>query len=130
MKNIHYCNNYIYKRILSKATLVFKFQGVIAKISMRFHQTREQEKNRVEEKYTQCIDNKVTKAIKTSDAQQLACKTVLNNFAIHTWPEDCIDELTFPLKQRLKLSKQRTKITSVDDLQQKVKPKYQLNVFS
>lgn len=30
----------------------------------------------------------------------------------------------------MKLAKQRAKITSIDDLQQKLKPKYRLNVFS
>lgn len=44
------------------------------------------------------VDHEVTRAIKTSNAQQLAYETALNNFATHTWLEDCIDKLTFPLK--------------------------------
>ncbi len=97
---------------------------------MRFHQTREWEENRVEEEYTQRIDHEVTKAIKTSDAQQLAYKTALNNFATYTLSEDCIDELIFLLKYGLKLAKQGAKITSVDDLQQKLKSEYRLDMSS
>lgn len=97
---------------------------------MRFYQTRKQEKNQVEEEYMQHVDHEVTKAIKTSNAQQLAYKMVLNNFATRTQPKDYINELTFPLKQRLKLAKQRAKITSVNDLRQKFKPKCRLDVSS
>ncbi len=120
----------MYERIPPGATPVFELQGVTAKMSMRFHQTREWEENRVEAEYTRRVDHEVTKAIKTSDAQRLACETALNNFATRTWPEDCIDELTFPLKWRLKLAKQGAKITSIDDLRQKLKPECRLDVSS
>ncbi len=60
----------------------------------------------------------------------MACETALNNSATRTWPEDCIDELRFPLKWRLKLAKQGARITSVDDLRQKLKPECRLDVSS
>ncbi len=60
----------------------------------------------------------------------MACTMALNNFATRTWPKDYIDELRFPLKWRLKLAKQGEKITSIDNLQQNLKPEYRLNMSS
>lgn len=130
MEHTHCCDNCIYKRVPLGDTPDFELQGVTAKMSVRFHQTRKWEENRVKEEYMRRVDHEVTRAIKTSDAQRLAYKTALNNFATRTWPEDCIDELTFPLKWRLKIAKQGAKITSVDDLRQKLKPECRLDTSS
>lgn len=116
MEHTHCCDNCMYKRVPLGDTPDFELQGVTTKMSMRFYQTREWEENRVEEEYIQRVDHEVTRAIKTSNTQRLACETALNNFATRTWPKDCIDELTFPLKWRLKITKQGAKIKSVDDL--------------
>ncbi len=99
-------------------------------MSMRFHQTREWEEIRVEEEYARRVNHEVTRAIKTSNAQQMACETALKDFVTQTWPEDYIDELRFPLKWRLKLAKQEARITSVDDLRQKLKPECRLDMSS
>lgn len=40
----------------------------------------------------------MVKFIKTFDAQQLACKAFLDNFAINTWPDDYTKELKLLLK--------------------------------
>lgn len=52
MEYTHCCDNYMYKCILLRTTSVFKLQKVLGKMSMRFHQTREWKKNRVEEEHT------------------------------------------------------------------------------
>ncbi len=124
------CDNCMYKRALPGTTPVFQLQGVTAKMSMWFHQTREWEEIRFEEEYARCVDHEVTIAIKTSSVQQMAYETALNNFATRTWPEDCIDELRSLYKWRLKLAKHGVRITSVDDLQQKLKPECRLDVSS
>lgn len=51
MQHVYYCNNYIYKYISQETILVFQLKKVIAKMSMKFDQTKELEKNQVEKKY-------------------------------------------------------------------------------
>ncbi len=68
MEHTHCCDNCMYERTPLGAIPVFELQGVIAKTSMRFHQTREWKENRVKEEYTRHVDHEVTRAIKTSDA--------------------------------------------------------------
>lgn len=70
----------------------------------------------------------MVKSIKTFDAQQLICEAALDNFASSTQPDNYINKLIFPLKWRSKLAKQRAKILSVDQLQQKFKPEGKLNI--
>lgn len=61
-----YCyNNCIYRCVSPEAIPVFKLEEVTAKISMRFYQTKEWEECRVEEKYIQYVDYKVSRVIKT-----------------------------------------------------------------
>lgn len=57
-------------------------------------------------------------------------ETALNNFATWTWLEDCIDKLIFLLKWRLKLAKQKAKLTFLDYLQQKLILEYRLDMSS
>lgn len=67
MEYTQYCNNCIYKRALLGATPVFELQGLIAKMNIRFHETRNWEEYWVEEKYTQYTDYKITGVIENSD---------------------------------------------------------------
>lgn len=60
----------------------------------------------------------------------MAYKIALNNFVTRISLKDYIDELTFLLKWRLKLTKQGARITFIDDLQQKFKLECRLDVFS
>lgn len=56
------------KHISLGAISVFEYQGLMAKMSTRFHQTKGWEKRRIEEEYTLYIDHMITRAIKTSNA--------------------------------------------------------------
>lgn len=40
----------------------------------------------------------MARSIKTSDAQRLACKAALDNFASSPWPDNYTDKLMFFLK--------------------------------
>ena len=87
MDHTYCCDNCMYECALPGTTSVFQLQGVIAKMSMRFHQTREWEEIWVEEKFARRVDRELTEAIKTSSEQQMACETALNDFATRTWPD-------------------------------------------
>lgn len=110
------CNNCIYKRISPKTMLEFQVKRVIAQMSMIDYQITEWEEICVEKEYERCLTNEVARSIKTSNLQQLACKAVLDNFAINTWLDNYTDEFKFLLKWRLKPAKQGAKITSIDKL--------------
>lgn len=60
----------------------------------------------------------------------MACEVGLNNFVVNTWPDDCIDELMFPVKWQLKIAKQRAKIILMEELQSLLKPNYRLDILS
>lgn len=96
-------------------------------MSMMYYQTMEWKEICVKKEQEQRLINEVVRSIQTSNAQQLACEAALDNFAINTQPENYTDKLKFPLKQRLKLAKQGARITSVDELRQKLKPECTLD---
>lgn len=74
-------------------------------MSIMYYQTTKWKVIWIEKEYEQRITNKMARSIKTFNAQQLACKAVLNNFAINSQPDNYIDELKFSLKWWLKLAK-------------------------
>lgn len=70
------------------------------------------------------------KVVKTTNVQQLAWKSTLNNFALNTWPNNCINKLLFSVKWQLKLIKQGAKIMLIDKLQQIFEPECILDTLS
>lgn len=99
-------------------------------MSIQCYKTIEWEEISIEEEYNRYMENNVARIVKTTNAQQLTCKTTLNNFTVNTRPNDCIKKLMFLIKQQLKLAKQKDKITLVEELQQIFKPEYRLNTSS
>lgn len=107
----------------------FQVKKVTAQMNIMYYQTTEQKKICIKKKYKQNIKNEVVRLIKTFDTQQLACKTILDNFAINTQSNNYSSKLKLPLKWLLKLIKQGARIISVNILQQKIKSEYKLNIF-
>ncbi len=58
------CDNFVYVHVLPKAILDFSTQKIPLQISMRYYETTEWEKIRVEEEYNQCIEYTIAKTIK------------------------------------------------------------------
>lgn len=75
--------------------LEFQIKKVTAQMNIMYYQTTEWEEICVEKEYGRHITNEVARTIKTSDAQRLACKAVLNNFASSIWPDNYTDKLMF-----------------------------------
>lgn len=97
---------------------------------MRYYKIIKQKKIHVKKEYNQYMGYTIARAVKIINAQQLACKTTINNFALNIWPNNCINKLLFLVKQRLKLVKQDAKIMLIDELQQILKPIYILDISS
>ena len=60
----------------------------------------------------------------------MAYKSILSNFVLNTWPDNCVDKLLFPVKEQLNLTKQSVEIILVDKLQQILKPECILDISS
>lgn len=71
-------------------------------MNMRYYKTIEWEKIHIEKEYNQHIKHTIARAVKITDVQQLAYKSILNNFALNIWP---INKLLFLIKLQLKLTK-------------------------
>ena len=67
------------------------------------------------------LAHKVVSRIKTTAAQQKACKVTLDNFARLTWPNHDMDLLHFPKKWQIRLAQNVARIQTVEHLRKKFK---------
>lgn len=63
------------------------------------------------------LTTNLTKTFKRMVERTLACKTVPNNFAYQTWPNDGLADLKFPISWRQRLTKAAMQIKTVEQLQ-------------
>lgn len=71
-------------------------------------------KSRMEGIYERYVTFKLAKLLKTTRKERQPYETVVDNFAKHTWPDDSIIKLMFPLKCATKLAKQDSTIKSIE----------------